>query len=76
MHDRIFEFITPTFNYTEDNILSDRVCPYKTVNSYGLMLIQMCIETDLQILNDRDGEYIANDFTYCGANGRTVIDYV
>lgn len=40
------------------------------------MLIQMCIETDLQILNDSDGEYIANDFTYCGANRRTVIDYV
>lgn len=64
MHDRIFEFITPTFNYTADNILSDCVCPYKTVNSYGLMLFQMCIETDLQIFNDRNGEYIANDFTY------------
>lgn len=67
--EQISDFISPICNYTE-------VCPDKTVNAYGLKLVQMCIETGLRILNGRHADYMANDSTYCGANGCCVIDYV
>lgn len=76
VHEQISDFISPICNYKEDDRLSDRVCPDKAVNAYGLKLIQMCIESGLRILNGRHVDNMANDFTYCGSNGCSVIDYV
>lgn len=75
VHEQISDFISLIQgNYKEDDRLS--VCPDKTVNAHGLKLIQMCIETGLRFLNGRHADNIANDFTYCGANGCSVIDYI
>ena len=72
----LLTFLSPLCNYVQDDVLKDRVCPDGTVNSYGLKLIQLCIESGLRILNGRHADNMANDFTYCGANGCSVIDYV
>ena len=54
----------------------NRNCPDPSSNSFGLKLIQLCIESGLRILNGRHKDNFPNDFTYCGPNGYSVIDYI
>ncbi|KAK3094374.1 hypothetical protein FSP39_000921 [Pinctada imbricata] len=62
------------FDYESDEYLPDRNCPDHNVNTYGIKLIQLCIESGLRILNGRLD--FSSDFTYCGPNGSSVLDYV
>ena len=62
------------FDYESDEYLPDRNCPDRNVNTYGIKLIQLCIESGLRILNGRLD--FSSDFTYCGPNGSSVLDYL
>ena len=75
VHESVTNNLSSLFEYQSDDILPDRICPDQAINTYGLKLIQLCIESGLRILNGRHSAYSA-DFTYCGPNGYSVIDYV
>ncbi|KAK3084635.1 hypothetical protein FSP39_016616 [Pinctada imbricata] len=75
LHGSVIDQLSPFFDYQSDDVLSERICPDQAVNSYGFRLIQLCIESGVRILNGRHSPY-SGDFTYCGPNGCSVIDYV
>ena len=66
LHDSVSDTLIPLFDYQNDEILSERVCPDQSINTYGLKLIQLCIESGLRIMNGRHSTY-SKDFTYCGS---------
>jgi exonuclease III len=49
----------------------------QTINSFGHKLLQLCINTNVNIVNGRHGnDAKEGNFTYMSANGRSVVDYV
>ena len=71
-----FNNLPGTHDYQTDVCMINRNCPDPSSNSFGLKLIQLCIESGLRILNGRHKDNFSNDFTYCGPNGYSVIDYI
>lgn len=63
----------PLFTYANDVDISARLDPDTVVNSYGTKLLQFCKSTGL---NGRHKDNLANDCTYNGPNGYSVIDYL
>ena len=46
------------------------------INKYGEYLTEMCISTDFRILNGRTLGDLYGEFTYCGINGYSTVDYI
>ncbi|CAC5405072.1 unnamed protein product [Mytilus coruscus] len=64
------------FDYSADIELNVRNNPDNNTNCYGPKLIWLCKASGLRILNGRHKNGLANDFTFCGMNGVSVIDYL
>ena len=75
IHFTVRNRICDLFDYTSDVDLTKRVNPDKNTNSYGPKLINICKSSGLRIVNGRHKNGFSSDFTYCGTNGMSVIDY-
>ena len=76
VHHTVRNRLSDIFNYVQDTELVGRRNPDLNTNCYGSKLLSLCKATNLRILNGRHINGYANDFTYCGANGMSVIDYL
>ena len=47
-----------------------------TINNYGKTLLDLCIKTDLRILNGRTLGNLPGTFTSFQYNGKSVVDYI
>ncbi|VDI13071.1 Hypothetical predicted protein [Mytilus galloprovincialis] len=59
-----------------DNNLPVRRNPDQGTNEYGTKLLNLCRSTGLRIVNGRHKDGTANDFTFCGSRGMSVVDYL
>ncbi|CAG2245999.1 unnamed protein product [Mytilus edulis] len=50
--------------------------PDQSTNEFGLKLLNLCRSTGLRILNGRHKDGLANDYTFCGSRGMSVVDYL
>jgi hypothetical protein len=62
--------------YEQDCNLITRTNPDNGSNEYGMKLLNMCKSTGLRILNGRHECGLGNEYTFNGANGMSVIDYL
>ena len=64
--------------YTVDSNIAPRVSQDKIrPDSNGLLLLELCRQSGLRIMNGRMGEdAIVGKYTYIGSNGSSVIDYM
>ena len=63
--------------YIADDNLPSRVSEDPVVNQYGRLLIDLCRQSGLRIMNGRAGEDRAfGKCTFVGANGKSMVDYV
>ncbi|CAG2217680.1 unnamed protein product [Mytilus edulis] len=76
IHSTIRNRLDDIFDYSADIELNVRNNPDNNTNCYGPKLISLCKASGLRILNGRHKNGFANDFTFCGANGMSVIDYL
>ncbi|VDI05178.1 Hypothetical predicted protein [Mytilus galloprovincialis] len=76
IHTTIRNRLDDILNYSADIELNVRNNPDNNTNCYGPKLISLCKASGLRILNGRHKNGFANDFTFCGANGMSVIDYL
>ncbi|CAC5374325.1 unnamed protein product [Mytilus coruscus] len=57
-----------------DNIIRVRRNPDQGTNEYRVKLLNLCRSTGL--VNGRHTDGMANDFTFCGSRGMSVVDYL
>ncbi|CAG2245738.1 unnamed protein product [Mytilus edulis] len=76
LHDSILDRVGELFAYVADETLPDRSNPDPGTNDYGTKLINLCKCSGLRILNGRHEGSLANDYTYSGPKGMSVIDYL
>ncbi|CAG2200770.1 unnamed protein product [Mytilus edulis] len=76
LHDSILDRVDELFAYVADETLPDRSNPDPGTNDYGTKLINLCKCSGLRILNGRHEGSLANDYTYSGPKGMSVIDYL
>ncbi|VDI12992.1 Hypothetical predicted protein [Mytilus galloprovincialis] len=76
LHDSILDRVGELFAYVADETLSDRSNPDPGTYDYGTKLINLCKCSGLRILNGRHEGSLANDYTYSGPKGMSVIDYL
>jgi exonuclease III len=76
LHHSVSERLGCIFAYDNDVCLPPRINPDKGHNEYGTRLINLCKATGLRILNGRHKDGFANDFTFNGAQGLSMIDYL
>ncbi|CAG2203516.1 unnamed protein product [Mytilus edulis] len=74
--DNLPESLVDLTSYSADSQLSLRVNPDLKTNTWGLKLLSLCKSSGFRIVNGRHSEGYANGFTYCGANGTSVNDYL
>lgn len=73
--DNIYEMNEPTDDETDvDNDLR-RVSLDQTTNAFGRLLLSVCGEFDLCILNGIESRGFSNNFTYVSHSGSSVLDY-
>ncbi|CAG2234585.1 unnamed protein product [Mytilus edulis] len=76
LYGSIFDDFNHIFNYMSDNNLPVRRNPDQGTNEYGTKLLNLCRSTGLRIVNGRHKDGTANDFTFCGSRGMSVVDYL
>lgn len=76
IHSSIERRLSDLFNYIPDDKYDVRVNPDNVVNQFGNRLIDLCKSSSIRIFNGRDVDGFSNDYTYCGHNGMSVIDYL
>jgi exonuclease III len=64
------------FEYEFDSESRERRNTDKHVNSFGRNLLSICQSSNLRIVNGRHENDPQGSFTFCGANGTSLIDYV
>ena len=62
--------------YKRDTFVRERVNQDKTINKFGEELRELCISTNLKILNGRTLGDLTGQFTYIGKNGCSTVDYI
>ena len=62
--------------FHSDNNLPVRRNPDQGTNEFGLKLLNLCRGTGLRILNGRHEDGLADDYTFCGSRGMSVVDYL
>jgi len=72
----IFDSFNHIFGYMSDNNLPVRRNPDQGTNEFGLKLLNLCRATGLRILNGRHEDGLADDYTFCGSRGMSVVDYL
>ncbi|VDI17082.1 Hypothetical predicted protein [Mytilus galloprovincialis] len=72
----IFDSFNHIFGYLSDTNLPVRRNPDQSTNEFGLKLLNLCRSTGLRILNGRHKDGLANDYTFCGSRGMSVVDYL
>jgi hypothetical protein len=73
LHDSVLDDL---FIYEHDSEPRERVNPDQGHNEFGTRLLSLCKATGLRILNGRHEDGLANDFTYNGPFGLSVLDYL
>ena len=76
IHESVNNILEGMVPYGADCEVSTRINPDQGNNEYGTRLLALCRSTSLGILNGRHRGGFSNGFTFCGANGLSVIDYV
>ncbi|CAG2202826.1 unnamed protein product [Mytilus edulis] len=74
--DNLPDSLVALTSYSPDSQLSLRVNPDLKTNTWSLKLLSLCKSSGFPIVNGRHREGYANSFTYCGANGTSVNDYL
>ncbi|VDI64700.1 Hypothetical predicted protein [Mytilus galloprovincialis] len=72
----IFDSFNHILGYLSDTNLPVRRNPDQSTNEFGLKLLNLCRSTGLRILNGRHKDGLANDYTFCGSRGMSVVDYL
>jgi hypothetical protein len=62
--------------YPESTFLSSRKSKDKTVNAFGVTLLEVCLELDMHVLNGRKGLDIEGEFTNVIEVGCSMVDYI
>ena len=62
--------------YISSSFNAPRKSKDKTVNKFGLALIELCCEFDVHMLNGRHTHDVDGNFTYISTSGCSVIDYI
>ena len=62
--------------YNTDNVMQRMSKDKGRTNSYGELLLDLCRQTGLRILNGRCGDDKEGHFTHVGSRGSSVVDYV
>ena len=76
LHTSVLNTLGDLVSYITDEALPNRVNPDKGTNDFGTRLLTVCKSSGLRIVNGRHREGLANDFTFSGSRGMSVIDYL
>ena len=76
IHDTLRHRLDDLFNYDIDIDLPKRINPDDNTNCFGPKLLNLCKASGLRIVNGRHKNGFSNGFTFYGANGMSVIDYL
>ena len=75
INDPEFERMIHVDDLTSNNMFINRVCMDKGSNSYGTKLSELCLMSNMMVLNGRVCGDSLGKFTCCTTNGQSVIDY-
>ena len=64
-----------TITFVQTDLCEYRQSEDKTVNAFGRLLLTMCAECDLRVLNGVCREDEKGHFTYVCAAGCSIVDY-
>jgi exonuclease III len=75
-NDYLHDSVSHMFTYIMDEEMHERVNPDTGRNDFGPRLLNLCKSTGIRIVNGRHKDGLANDYTYHGPRGLSVIDYL
>ena len=76
LYSDLTNLLSNLFTYAPDFSLCHRINPDMTLNDYGYKLLSLCQSSGLRILNGRHPDNKANDYTFAGSRGLSVVDYL
>ena len=76
LDDNINNYVTLPEFYKSDTFARERINQDKIINKFGEELRELCISTNLKILNGRTLGDLTGQFTYICKNGCSTVDYI